>query len=50
MRRRPAALCAAAIPTGPSSDGLDGITPTGRGLLCEAQKGFAFVVDCTQAK
>lgn len=31
-------------------NGLDGVAPTGRGLLCDAQKGFAFVVDCTQAK
>lgn len=31
-------------------NGLDGIAPTGRGLLCDAQKGFAFVVDCTRAK
>ena len=31
-------------------NGLDRITSTSRGLLCDAQKGFAFVVDCTQAK
>ena len=31
-------------------NGLDGIAPTGRGLLLDAQRGFAFVVDCTQAK
>lgn len=31
-------------------NGLDGTTPTTRGLLLDAQKGFAFVVDCTQAK
>jgi hypothetical protein len=31
-------------------NGLDGIAPTARGLLCDAQKGFAFVVDTTQAK
>ncbi len=35
---------------GPPLDGLDSITPTFRGLLCHTQKGFAFVVDCTQAK
>ncbi len=33
-----------------SSNGLDGIAPTGRGLLRDAQKGFAFVVGCTQIK
>ena len=33
-----------------SRNGLDGIAVTARGLLCDAQKGFAFVVDCTQAK
>ena len=31
-------------------NGLDGIAATGRGLLLNAQEGFAFVVDCTQAK
>jgi hypothetical protein len=36
--------------SGLAFNGLDGITPTSRGLLCEAQKGFAFVVDCTQAR
>ena len=30
--------------------GLDGIAATSRGLLLDAQKGFAFVVDCSQAK
>jgi hypothetical protein len=35
---------------GLSFNGLDGIAPTARGLLCDAQKGFAFVVDTTQAK
>ncbi|MBX6741139.1 MAG: hypothetical protein IRY87_03710, partial [Acetobacteraceae bacterium] len=35
---------------GLSFNGLDGITPTARGLLLDAQKGFAFVVDCSQAK
>lgn len=35
---------------GLSFNGLDGITPTARGLLLEATKGFAFVVDCSQAK
>ena len=29
---------------------LDGIAATRRGLLLETQKGFAFVVDCSQAK
>ncbi|WP_149539317.1 pectate lyase family protein [Siccirubricoccus phaeus] len=33
-----------------SFNGLDGITPTARGLLLEATKGFAFVVDCSRAK
>jgi len=35
---------------GLSFNGLDGITPTARGLLLDAQKGFAFVVDCSRAK
>ena len=35
---------------GLSFNGLDGVTPTSRGLSTEAQKGLAFVVDCTQAK
>ena len=35
---------------GLSFNGLDGITATNRGLLLDAQKGFAFVVDCSQAK
>ena len=50
IRRRPAASCAAAIPAGLSSAGLDGIAPTSRGPLLDAQKGFAFAVDTTQAK
>ena len=33
-----------------SFNGLDGIAPTSCGLLLDAQKGFTFVVDCTQAK
>ena len=33
-----------------SWNGLDGITPAARGLLLEAQKDFAFVVDCSQVK
>jgi hypothetical protein len=33
-----------------SFNGLDGIAATSRGLLCDARKGFAFVVDCIQAK
>ena len=40
---------AATTLAGLSFNGLDGITATARGLLCDAQKGFAFVVDCTQA-
>lgn len=35
---------------GLSFNGLDDITPTSRGLLLEAQRGLAFVVDCGQAK
>jgi hypothetical protein len=35
---------------GLSFTGLDGIAATSRGLLCDAQKGFAFVVGCSQAK
>ena len=31
-------------------DGLDGIAATSGGLLCDAQKGFAFAVDCIQAE
>ena len=51
MRRRPAALCAAAaVPAGLTSDGLDGIAATGRGLLLDAQRGIAFAVDRTQVK
>ena len=50
IRRRPAASCAAAVPAGLSSDGLDGVAATGRGLLLDAQRGFAFAVDTTQAK
>ena len=30
-------------------NGLGGIAPTARGLLLDAQQGFAFLVDCTQA-
>jgi hypothetical protein len=41
---------AAATLAGLSSNGLDGIAATARGLLLDARKGFAFVVDCTQAK
>ena len=41
---------AATTLAGLSFNGLDGIAPTSRGLLLDAQKGFAFVVDCTQAK
>jgi hypothetical protein len=41
---------AATTLAGLSFNGLDGITPTSRGLLLDAQKGFAFAVDCTQAK
>ncbi|WP_027285837.1 pectate lyase family protein [Rubritepida flocculans] len=41
---------AATTLAGLSFNGLDGITPTGRGLLLEAQRGLAFVVDCSQAK
>ena len=35
---------------GLSFNGLDGNVATSRGLLLEAQKGFAFVVDCSQAR
>jgi hypothetical protein len=35
---------------GLSFNGLDDITPTGRGLLLAAQRGLAFVVECGQAK
>jgi hypothetical protein len=35
---------------GLSFNGLDGIAPTSCGLLLDAQKGFTFVVDITQAK
>ncbi|MBX6742076.1 MAG: hypothetical protein IRY87_08525, partial [Acetobacteraceae bacterium] len=35
---------------GLSFNGLDGITATSRGLLLEATKGFAFVVDTSAAK
>jgi hypothetical protein len=35
---------------GLSFNGLDGITPTARGLLLDAQRGLAFAVDCSQAK
>jgi len=35
---------------GLSFNGLDDITPTSRGLLLAAQRGLAFVVDCSQAK
>ncbi len=35
---------------GLSFNGLDDITPTARGLLLEAQRGLAFVVDCSQTK
>ena len=31
-------------------NGLGGIAPTARGLLLDAQQGFAFLVDCTQTK
>ncbi len=41
---------AATTLAGLSFNGLDGITPTARGLLLDAQKGFAFVIDCSQAK
>jgi len=41
---------AATTLAGLSFNGLDGVAPTARGLLRDAQKGFAFVVDCTQAK
>jgi hypothetical protein len=41
---------AATTLAGLSFNGLDGIAATGRGLLMDAQKGFAFVVDCSQAK
>jgi hypothetical protein len=34
----------------PCFNGLDGIACTSRGLLLNAQEGFASVVDCTQAK
>ena len=40
----------AATLAGLSFNGLDGMAPTSRGLLCDRQNGFAFVVDCTQAK
>jgi hypothetical protein len=35
---------------GLSYDRLDGIAATACGLLLDAWKGFAFVVNCTQAK
>ena len=35
---------------GLSFNGLDGITATSRGLLVEVQKGFAFVIDTSQAR
>jgi hypothetical protein len=35
---------------GLSFNGLDDITPTSRGLLLAAQRGLAFVVECSQAK
>jgi hypothetical protein len=35
---------------GLSFKGLDGTTPIARGLLLDAQKGFAFVIDCAHAK
>ena len=38
------------ILAGLSFNGLDGIAATSRGLLMDAQKGFAFVVDTRQAK
>ncbi|GGG42278.1 hypothetical protein GCM10010964_32200 [Caldovatus sediminis] len=41
---------AATTLAGLSFNGLDDITPTGRGLRLEAQRGLAFVVDCSQAK
>jgi hypothetical protein len=41
---------AAATLTGLSFNGLDGVAASARCLLLDAQKGFAFVVDCTQAK
>jgi hypothetical protein len=34
----------------PTTDRLDGIAATACGLLLDAWKGFAFVVNCTQAK
>jgi hypothetical protein len=40
----------AATVAGVSFNGLDDITPTSRGLLLEAQRGLAFVVECGQAK
>jgi hypothetical protein len=41
---------AAATLAGLSFNGLDGIALTSRGLLLDAQEGFAFVADTTQAK
>jgi len=41
---------AATTLAGLSFNGLDGITATSRGLLLDAQKGFAFVVDTRAAK
>jgi hypothetical protein len=41
---------AATTLAGLSFNGLDGITATSRGLLLDAQRGLAFVVDCSQAK
>ena len=50
MRRRPAASCAAAVPTGLSSDGLDGVAATGPRAAARGAEGFAFAVDTTHAK
>jgi hypothetical protein len=46
----PPSTTSASAPAGLSFNGPDGIAPPPRGLLCDAQKGFAFVVDCTQSK
>ena len=48
--RAPPGTTSATTLAGLPFNGLDGIAPTSRGLLLDAQKSFAFVVDCTQAK
>jgi hypothetical protein len=50
LGRSPAPATAATALAGLSFNGLDGIAPTSRGLLCDTRGRFAFAVDCTQAK